>query len=323
MFARTLVDFPASAALVKRLCAHIGEPGAECWLDEQEAKKQFPSEAIQHLSGLQYLEFACLIWLGGSEPPALLSAVFAFSIATSVRTFVLSAFTFESLKELVDHLEKFKHIRSLQLSVTYWIDLDVPGPHEISADFLRGLTDLELSDNMVEDDLIRIIPPTIKTLKLGPRTEYRNTEEGDPDESYEALARCTELESLILETRFNDEIEWFKEALSCAQCPSLRTLSLIYRSDSGKSVQETADRIHLPALDDVLSHEPFLGVQEISVEMVFYTGDQEEADTKAQLMKQYILDGLTRCQNRGVQIHANCRGHELEALRSQNSSQRV
>lgn len=38
---------------------------------------------------------------------------------------------------------------------------------------------------MVEDGLIRIMPPTIKTLKLGPRTEYRNTEDGDPDESYE------------------------------------------------------------------------------------------------------------------------------------------
>lgn len=142
-FAQTLIDFPASAALVKHLCIHLGEVGAEHWKNEEDALAEFPPEAIRQLTGLQTLDFECLDWVGSGCEPSLLSAVFAFSIATSVRTLLLAGFTFEALEAVVTHLKNFGHLQSLQFITTSWIAHEVPAS-AIGPDFLPNLTYLEV-----------------------------------------------------------------------------------------------------------------------------------------------------------------------------------
>lgn len=142
-FAQTLIDFPASAALVKRLCIHLGEFETEHWKNEEDALAIFPPEAIRQLTALQSLDFQCLDWLGPGCEPSLLSAVFAFSIATSVDTLLLAGFTFEALKVLVNHLKNFGHIHALVFITTSWISHEVPAS-EIGPDFLPNLNYLEV-----------------------------------------------------------------------------------------------------------------------------------------------------------------------------------
>lgn len=123
-----------------------------------------------------------------------------------------------------------------------------------------------------------------------------------------ALLRYTQLESLILNTKTarNNGADWFIEALSFVRCPNLREITFIY--GHVRSMREVAKGSNLSALDDILSHEPFLNIQRIVIQVGVHVKEGEDAATKLQLIERYIrVDALRQCQERGVQVQVNCR----------------